>query len=374
MVIGVIAEYNPFHNGHYYHLNYLKKNYPDSLILIALTGNFTQRGEPTLANKWTRAQWAIEAGADLVFEIPFALASGNAETYAEAGTRLLYSLGANYLSFGVQVNAKEAYTTLAKKIYQAKESSSFQKDLKTSSLPQALEKNLTLSSVEKAILRSPNDILALEYHQAILKNKLPLQVLPLQRIKSKDSFKEIILSASNLRELAHTKAWVKAKPAMPDFSYQDFYGLPFSYEERLKDLFVYNYHFHPEKNPPFADPGIQHYLYKHWILKNQSLDQIANKKYTQAHLQRSILHLVFGLDKNQSKEVLEKVSNYHRLLAGQHQALSYLRPFQVQTRFIKGLQSPLKQLYEMSQKESLLRDLLLQDQSPSEFKQGPILL
>ncbi len=120
MIIGVIAEYNPFHNGHYYHLQKLKKTYPKSKILVCMVGHFSQRGEPTILDKWTRAACAVQAGADMVFELPFALATSKAESYAQAGTFLLKSLGAQYLSFGGEFPNPENYLTLARKIMTAK--------------------------------------------------------------------------------------------------------------------------------------------------------------------------------------------------------------------------------------------------------------
>ena len=80
--VGIIAEYNPFHNGHLYQIQEIKRKYPTDTIIIAMSGNFTQRGEPAIIDKWTRAHLAIENGADLIVEIPYAFTTQSADYYS----------------------------------------------------------------------------------------------------------------------------------------------------------------------------------------------------------------------------------------------------------------------------------------------------
>ena len=87
--VGIITEYNPFHNGHLYQIQEIKKKYPEDTIVIAMSGNFTQRGEPAIIDKWTRANLAILAGADLVVEIPYHFATQSADYFSYAGITLL---------------------------------------------------------------------------------------------------------------------------------------------------------------------------------------------------------------------------------------------------------------------------------------------
>ena len=81
-VVGIIAEYNPFHNGHLYHLNQTKKLFPDAPIVLILSDNFTQRGTPAILDKWTRTKHALEAGVDIVVELPFPFATAAADIFA----------------------------------------------------------------------------------------------------------------------------------------------------------------------------------------------------------------------------------------------------------------------------------------------------
>ncbi|KXG77219.1 hypothetical protein AN618_12480 [Fervidicola ferrireducens] len=88
-IVGVIAEYNPFHKGHLYHLNKIRSDFKPDGIICAMSGNFVQRGEPAIFDKWARAKMALGGGADLVFEIPTCFASSTAEVFAEASVKLL---------------------------------------------------------------------------------------------------------------------------------------------------------------------------------------------------------------------------------------------------------------------------------------------
>ena len=79
MAVGLIAEYNPFHNGHLYQLNKIKEQFPNEEIILVLSGNFTQRGEVSLLNKWKKSEVALKAGVDLVVELPFIFATQSAD-------------------------------------------------------------------------------------------------------------------------------------------------------------------------------------------------------------------------------------------------------------------------------------------------------
>ena len=102
-VVGIIAEYNPFHKGHLYQINTVKKVLKPDAIVVALSGNFVQRGEPAIFNKWARAEMALRAGVDLVVELPVCFSTATAEIFAESAIKLLLKTGVvNTLSFGVE--------------------------------------------------------------------------------------------------------------------------------------------------------------------------------------------------------------------------------------------------------------------------------
>ena len=102
-IVGIIAEYNPFHNGHLYHLKQCKKLAEAEACVVVMSGNFTQRGEPAVFDKWTRSRLAVQCGADLVLELPFAYAVNSAEAFARGGVGILDRMGCvTHIGFGAE--------------------------------------------------------------------------------------------------------------------------------------------------------------------------------------------------------------------------------------------------------------------------------
>ena len=89
---GIIAEYNPFHNGHQYQIEKIKEEYQTDALVVVMSGNFIQRGQPAMFDKWTRAKMALQNGIDLVIELPTYYAVGSAEYFANGGIGLLNSI------------------------------------------------------------------------------------------------------------------------------------------------------------------------------------------------------------------------------------------------------------------------------------------
>ena len=102
--IGIIAEYNPFHNGHLYHLNTIKEKYPDYTIIVVMNGNFTERGDITIIDKWKRTDIALELGVDLVIELPFPFSTQSADYYAYGAITILEKLQCEKVIFGSESN------------------------------------------------------------------------------------------------------------------------------------------------------------------------------------------------------------------------------------------------------------------------------
>ena len=98
--IGIICEYNPFHNGHIYHINKIKEMFPDSTIVLVMSGNFTERGDASIINKWDKTDVALNNGIDLVIELPFVFATQSADIFAYGACSILNYLKVDYLVFG----------------------------------------------------------------------------------------------------------------------------------------------------------------------------------------------------------------------------------------------------------------------------------
>jgi len=185
--VGIIAEYNPFHNGHLHHLREAKKQSGAEAAVCVMSGNFTQRGEAALLDKWQRAELAVRCGLDLVIELPLVFALRSAQDFARGGVRLLSQLPAvKSLAFGTE----HADLQLLHKISAAAQATStqllLQENLKlgqpyAAALAHAIERQC---GVSENILREPNTILSVEYLNAIKIFQSPLSPLPIERLIS----------------------------------------------------------------------------------------------------------------------------------------------------------------------------------------------
>jgi len=180
-VVGVIAEYNPFHNGHKYQLDTLKKETKADYIIIAMSGNFLQRGVPALCDKYTRAKMALSCGADLVLELPAIWSTASAEYFAKGGVTLLKNTGVvTHLGFGAESNDLSSLKRIASIL---KNEPEYYKDELSASLkmgmsfPAARKAAIKATfyvtghdmseAVINALLDAPNNILALEYLKSL---------------------------------------------------------------------------------------------------------------------------------------------------------------------------------------------------------------
>ena len=118
-VLGIIAEYNPFHNGHLYHIRESVEQTEADYVVCVISGNFVQRGNTSIIDKWTKAKMAIAQGADLVIELPTIYATSSAENFAEGAIKILDSLGiVDTLSFGIEAKDLATLNNIANVLYQ----------------------------------------------------------------------------------------------------------------------------------------------------------------------------------------------------------------------------------------------------------------
>ncbi len=224
-VLGIIAEYNPFHNGHKYHLQTSKELTGCDMVIVVMSGNFTQRGEPAIADKWARAEMALYCGADLVIELPLAYAMGSAEYFAFGAVKLLESLGiVDTLSFGSETGNLEHLSEIAAIL--TSEPIEYKNALKENlssgkSYPSARQK--ALSSYLKMkfgkddlsnLLRSPNNILGVEYLKALYRLNSSITPFTIGRVGNDHNYTELtgeISSATSIRKLLSESSWQSAK-------------------------------------------------------------------------------------------------------------------------------------------------------------------
>lgn len=195
-IAAVIAEYNPFHNGHAYQLHRIKDHYGYDFVIVVMSGDFTQRGEPAIADKYVRTRMALLGGADLVIELPAYYACASAEYFATGAVSLLHGLGCvDALFFGSEsedtdsASPKPPALLLHAANILLEEPDSYRSALSDSlkrgkSYAAARMDALMTASQEEfpAVLSLPNNTLGMEYCKAILRMNSPLKPFAIKRI------------------------------------------------------------------------------------------------------------------------------------------------------------------------------------------------
>lgn len=200
-ITGIITEYNPFHNGHLYQIQQVKKQFPDVPLVIAMSGNFLQRGEPAIIDKWHRAAECLANGADLVMELPLMAAVQPADRFAYYGVWTLAQMGVTDLFFGAE-HATFDFMHDAQKAMEI--TGNFNK------YHESFAKTYQQVIAEKVghQVDQPNDLLGLAYAKANLKLKAGINLHPIQRKNTNYHDIELndagtIASASAIREALH---------------------------------------------------------------------------------------------------------------------------------------------------------------------------
>ena len=205
LTCGIIAEYNPFHLGHLHQINTARQQTGATHIAAVMSGNFVQRGEPALCDKFARAEMAVRSGADLVVELPLPFAVAGAQVFAAGGVGLLNSLGADLISFGSECGDLPRIAAAAEAIDSTKV---------RASMEALLDKGLTFAAAREqavaqhygelsALLGSPNDTLAIEYVRALRLSGSKIAPHAVKRLgAAHDGQPEgQIASASHIREM-----------------------------------------------------------------------------------------------------------------------------------------------------------------------------
>ena len=326
-VIGIIAEYNPFHNGHLYHLNKVKEMFSNSPIILVLGGNFTQRGDISILDKWTKTDLALKAGIDLIVELPFPFSSASADIFAEGAVGILNYLGVTDLVFGSESDDIEGIKQLVEtELYNPDFNSLVKVYLRMGyNYPTALSK--ALEDITGANYNLPNDILGISYVKAIYSNNYKITPHTIKRTTDYHS-KELkeISSATSIREVLLNKELINIKESVPLFTYKkleqeylpklDDYFLLLKYKIiSIDDLTKYN----------LVDSGLATKLKKE-ILDSYSFDElitkVKSKNLTYSRLSRTLIYILCDYTKALANEF--KTIKYVRLLGFSTKGKDYL--------------------------------------------------
>lgn len=320
-VIGIICEYNPFHNGHLYHLKKIKELYPDSLIILVLNGYFLERGEISIISKINKTKIALEYGIDIVLELPFVYGTQSADIFADISLKMLNNFKCEYLIFGSESNNIEKlnkfvdYTINNTKEYNNNVKNYLDKGI---NYPSALAKALNID-----YKLDSNDLLGISYLKAIKQNNYNIKPITIKRT---NNYLDIlddtdIISATNIRNKLYSN--IDIKKYIPEYNNKYINNI------NLNNLFNYlNYKIISEKDLSIyldVDEGIEFRL-KKIIHKVNNTDELINKikskRYTFNKIRRMLIHILIGLTKEDNKKLK---LDYIKILGFSKKGQKYLK-------------------------------------------------
>ena len=389
-VTGIIAEYNPFHNGHRYHIEQAKKTTGADYIVVMMSGDFTQRGTPACFDKFTRAKMALQNGADLVLELPVCYATSSAELFAEGGVSLLNQTGIiNYLCFGAEPvsqstlfpatnhchnttsftsNTPAQKTAKNENASPSNESLSAEHFLQTAAffvnepaeyklkLKEYLKNGHTfptarnlaampfLSETNCKLLASPNNLLGLEYCKALLKKRSTITPVPITR--SGSGYHDTTISAESFASASAIRKELlsslqketpfsdKLALAVPDSVAEHFQTSAFSYmtEDDFYPLLYYRLLYEDITPDYFLDfsKELTDRLKKAPLpLSYETLvEYLKTKQYTRTRIERALLHVLLQLTTKDMQTFRENETGYLRILGFRKDASPLLRALQ----------------------------------------------
>lgn len=324
--VGIICEYNPFHNGHIYHLKKIKEMYPDSLIILVMSSSFTMRGEISLLNKWDKTEIALQYGVDLVIELPVFYATNSADIFAEGAIKILDYLNCDYIVFGSESNDTNYLQLLANTELNNPKYNQLVKEYLDLGYNYPTCMSKALEEITKKRISLPNDLLGLSYIKQIIKNKSSIEPITILRTNNyhNQEIQENITSASSIRKALNEKK--DFQNAVPKDTYEKIVKI--NYQDNFFHLLKYqilNNYDHLD-NFLDVDEGLDNRIRK-VILKTENypelIKKIKTKRYTYNRLNRMFIHILLNIKKQDVER--RKEINYIRILGFSNIGKEYLK-------------------------------------------------
>ncbi|MEW9050357.1 MAG: nucleotidyltransferase [Neobacillus sp.] len=343
--VGVIVEYNPFHNGHDFHLQAAQEAAKADLVIAVMSGNFLQRGEPALVSKWYRTKMALMNGIDIVIELPYQFATQKAETFANGAVSILSAIGCDSLCFGSE--SGDITTFLQTIDYLEEHRTLFDEKIKMNiktgvSYPKALSLSFqSLSSTENLVrLDQPNNILGYHYIKALKQQKSSMVPITVKR-KNADYHDEhfateTIASATSIRKALFSsekdssiiQQYVPAATNQLLTEYIHRYGTFHEWENYWRYLQFRILQSTPDELKEIyeVEEGIEHRIISATLQASsfkEFMEKVKTKRYTWTRLQRICVHILTNTKKVEMKMGSERAT-YIRLLGMSSKGKEYL--------------------------------------------------
>lgn len=337
-VVGIICEYNPFHNGHQYHLEKAREIAGDGIVVAILTGYFSMRGDISVINKLDKVKTAINHGVDITIELPYLLGTQNADIFAYNAVKLLNEIGVEEIVAG----SEENNLILIEKIAQLEENDDFQNNIKLHlEKGNSYRKSYSLALEDLNINISSNDMLNIKYYKAIKKVNPKIKLSLIQRIKNDYLDQKVndsnIQSATTIRLLDDIKDYVP-KEINDIHKNKGFYKLN-DFTPILKHLIITQ-----NLSDIFqATEGIENRFVTDFSDIDNLLTQLTSKRYTKSRIKRFITYI---LTQTTKKELLELDSLTLRVTGFNEKGRQYLNKNKKDITYFTRIVNNISNIYD----------------------------
>ncbi len=374
-VIGIVVEYNPFHNGHLYQIEKIREKYKDAIIIVCMTSSFTQRGDISILNKWDKTKCAILNGVDIVVELPYVFSTQSSDIFSHYSIKLLNFLHIDTLCFGIENDNIDEIIKCAKTQIYNKDFDIKVKEYLNSGINYPTALNKALKDLNDYEIQKPNELLALSYIKEILKNNYNIEIFSIKRTNDYHDLQDNsnIVSAKNIRNKLLNNIDIKDK-------------VPENVYELLKNKKLDNKYFEYLKYKILSEEDLEKYLdvdeglstrIKKSINKSNTLEyliqNIKTKRYTYNKISRMLNHILCSFTKLENNDL---DIEYIRILGFSKNGQKYLNEIK------SNLEYPILNKYDTKKYKTLniekrvsdIYSYIYEDISHDEIKNKPIFI
>ncbi len=372
-IVGIIAEYNPMHNGHVYHIKKARELTNADYVIVLMSGSFTEQGNIAVLDKFTRAKIAVECGADLVLELPTIYATSSAENFAKGAVNILNSLGCvTHIAFGAETQDIENL----KKIASAKVE--YEKEI-LEKKKQYLKDGITYANAEylatmdfvafdlKNVLEEPNNLLGVEYIKALISSRSQIKPVLVHRGKSSHKDNKIsktsnYASSTAIRE-ALDNTLKEIASSVPENTFLALEKNGYKLNKNLWELLKFSIlKLGKEglKNIQDVSEGLENKLYDELLSSssyNEYILNVKSKRYTLSRIKRVCIYILLGITKEKYKKLCNV--NYARVLKIKDSSSNLLSLISIgNTTYIPKVTDEIIDTLKDAEKESIYLDIL----------------
>ncbi len=368
----IIAEYNPFHNGHAHQIRILREQYAVTHVISIMSGSFTQRGGPAIFDKMIRARQAVLGGADLVVELPYVYCGQTAEVFAIGGVGLADRIKADVLCFGCETDDIDKFRTAVKVLnHESEEFQNILKEKMDKGYSFAVSRLIAMEEIsgeDLQFLSEPNNILALEYMRQIDRLESNLTVIPILRKGAHhhaDKLSDKITSASYIRKKIKEGKSEEIFCALPEVSYQskeEFNCYPIHDIENYKDIIKAQIILKSKEELSTIcdmETGLENRMKESAGLLSVGvepfIDKVATKRYAKSRIRRILINMLMQYTKEDMLIYKNSIPNFVRVLSANQRGRELIKHIK-KSCDIQAVSNLSKDIHSLSELDKKIAD------------------